>query len=118
MDLPNTGIELASSARQVGSRPLSHQGGNTLKCKGLFSAVLISKQKDLDFFPEVQNFQTCIINVRLGTKEELFCNPRGKKQHVRHDNSINMMKILICNLRNQGKNMVTIYRVPSEFIFW
>ena len=88
---------------------MSHQGGSTLKCKELFSAVLISKQKNLDFFsPEVQNFQTCIINARLGTNEQLFYNPRGEKEHVRCDNSINMMKILICNLRNQGKNMVTI----------
>lgn len=64
------------------------------------------------YFPEVQNFmlyhQTCVINARLWTKQELFHNPRGKKwqYHIKCD--YDMMEILICDLQNQGKNMVTI----------
>lgn len=63
------------------------------------------------FFPEVQNFmlhqQNCIINARRGTKKSALLQPQGKKkERIRHDHST--MKILRCDLWNQGKNMVTI----------
>lgn len=74
------------------------------------SALSVSKEKGPDLFQSptfCAASEDLCIKCKLSTERQLFHNPRKKKtKYIRRDYSA--MKILICYLRNQGKNMVTI----------
>lgn len=82
-----------------------------LKMEGKSSVLSFSKEKDSDLF-QIPAFCAaseiaCVDKYKLSIKRQLFHNPRKKKtKYIRCNYSA--IKILVCYLRNQGKNIVII----------